>query len=123
LLRHWGLNRKISVDIAKAIYVKLASYGNEFSHGLFRSIKATYFRIALEQVEQYYADAVINGLSVDRHQEEAVVDLFAQNIYLAGEEFLSNPMQTPFVPSWNRVMSALPGFAEQFLAAVEADNN
>jgi hypothetical protein len=32
-------------------------------------------------------------------------------------------MQTPFVPSWNRVMSALPGFAEQFLAAVEADNN
>ncbi len=113
---------KMSVDIAKAIYVKLASYGNEFSRGLFRSIKATYFRIALEQVEHYYADAVINGLSVDRHQEEAVVDLFAQNIYRAGEEFLSNPMQTPFVPSWNRVMSALPNFPEQLLAAVEADN-
>ncbi len=113
---------KMSVDIAKAIYVKLASYGSEFSHGLFRSIKATYFRIALEQVEQYYADAVINGLSVDRHKEEAVVDLFAQNIYRAGEEFLSNPMQTPFVPSWNRVISALPDFQEKFLAAVEEDN-
>ncbi len=73
-------------------------------------------------MEQYYADAVINGLSVDRHQEEAVVDLFAQNIYRAGEEFLSNPMQTPFVPSWNRVISALPDFPEQFRAAVEQDN-
>ena len=73
-------------------------------------------------MEQYYADAVINGLSVDRHQEEAVVDLFAQNIYRAGEEFLSNPMQTPFVPSWNRVNSALPEFPGQLRAAVEADN-
>jgi glucosyl-3-phosphoglycerate synthase len=116
-----GLSR-MSVDIAKAIYVKLASYGIKFSQGLFRSIKATYFRIALEQVEQYYADAVINGLAVDRHQEEAVVDLFAQNIYRAGEEFLSNPMQTPFVPSWNRVHSALPDFAERFQDAVEQDN-
>ncbi len=59
-------------------------------------------------MEQYYAEAVINGWSVDRHQEEAVVDLFAQNIYRAGKEFLSNPMQTPFVPSWNRVISAYP---------------
>ncbi len=50
-----------------------------------------HFRIALEQVEQYYADAIINGLGVDRHQEEVVVDLFAQNIYRAGEAFLSNP--------------------------------
>jgi glucosyl-3-phosphoglycerate synthase len=113
---------KMSVDIAKAIYVKLASYGIEFSRGRFRSIKATYFRIAHEQVAQYYADAVINGLSVDRHQEEAVVDLFAQNIYRAGEEFLANPMQTPFVPSWNRVISALPDFQERFRNAVEQDN-
>ena len=113
---------KMSVDIAKAIYVKLASYGIKFSQGLFRSIKATYFRIALEQVEQYYADAVLNGLLVDRHQEEAVVDLFARNIYRAGEEFLSHPMQTPFVPSWNRVISAFPRFLEQFEAAVAQDN-
>ena len=73
-------------------------------------------------MEPYYADAVINGLSIDRHQEEAVVDLFAQNIYRAGEKFLSNPMQTPCVPSWNRVISALPDFPEKFQAAFEQDN-
>lgn len=85
-----GLPR-MSVDISRAIFVKLASYGIEFSEGMFRSIKATYFRIALDLVAQYHADAVVNGLSVDQHKEEAVVDLFSQNIYKAGEEFYPIP--------------------------------
>lgn len=113
---------KMSIEITKAIFVKLASYGIKFSKGLFRSIKATYFRTALEQVEQYYADAVINGLIVDRHLEEATVDLFSRNIYEAGLEFLANPMQTPSVPSWNRVMSAFPDVQEQIRDAVDQDN-
>lgn len=113
---------KMSLDIAKAIYVKLAAYGVVFSMGTFRSIKATYFRMAHELVEHYHADAKINGLELDVDREEAMVDLFAQNIYRAGEEFLSNPMQTPFVPSWKRVMSALPDFLKQFYEAVELDN-
>jgi len=113
---------KMSLDISKAIYVKLASYGIVFSRGTFRSIKATYFRKALEMVEHFHADAVINGLQVDIDREEAVVDLFAQNIYNAGEEFLANPMQSPFVPSWKRVVSAIPDFLERFHEAVELDN-
>ncbi|MEE8397881.1 MAG: glycosyl transferase [Desulfobacterales bacterium] len=113
---------KMSLDISKAIYVKLAAYGAVFSMATFRSIKATYFRVAHELVEHYYADAKINGLELDVDREEAMVDLFAQNIYKAGEEFLSNPMQTPFVPSWKRVMSALPNFLQEFHEAVELDN-
>ena len=113
---------KMSVDICKAIFVKLASYGIEFTKGTFRSIKATYFRTALDFIEHYHADAVINGLAIDFHKEEAMVDLFAQNIYKAGEDFLSNPMQTPFVPSWKRVMSAIPDFLEKFHEAVDLDN-
>jgi len=113
---------KMSIEISKAIFVKLASYGIIFSKGTFRSIKATYFRKALEMVSSYYADASINGLDVDIHKEEAMVDLFARNIYTAGEEFLANPMQTPFVPSWKRIMSAEPDFTEAFFEAVSRDN-
>lgn len=113
---------KMSIEISKAIFVKLASYGIIFSKGTFRSIKATYFRMALEMVNNYYADAVINGLAVDIHKEEAIVDLFAGNIYTAGEQFLENPMQTPFVPSWKRIMSAEPDFTEQLFEAVRLDN-
>jgi len=113
---------KMSIEISKAIFVKLASYGIIFSKGTFRSIKATYFRKALEMVSSYYADASINGLEVDIDREEAMLDLFARNIYTAGEEFLANPMQTPFVPSWKRIMSAEPDFTGELFKAVRLDN-
>lgn len=112
---------KMSIDIAKALFRKLATQGQTFSTETFRSIKATYYRIALDLVETYHSDAVINGLSLDIHKEEKAVEMFAKNIMKAGETFLDNPMQTPFIPSWNRVISAKPDVLKCLLQAVEAD--
>ncbi|MEM7466910.1 MAG: glycosyl transferase [Pseudomonadota bacterium] len=115
-----GLSR-MSTDIAKALFRKLATTGEVFSTETFRSIKATYYRVALDFVEIYYNDAMINGLTVDRHEEEKAVELFAENIVKAGNFFLENPMETPFIPSWNRVVAAIPDILERFNEAVEAD--
>lgn len=115
-----GLSR-MSTDISKALFRKLATTGEVFSTETFRSIKATYYRVALDFVEIYYNDAMINGLTVDRHEEEKAVELFAENIVNAGNFFLENPMETPFIPSWNRVISAIPDILERFQLAVEAD--
>ena len=112
---------KMSVDIIKAIFRKLATHGVVFTSESFRSIKATYFRVALDFVETYASDAAINGLAFDVHKEEQAVELFAQNIVLAGKTFLDNPMETPFIPSWNRVTSALPDIGSELSAAVAAD--
>jgi glucosyl-3-phosphoglycerate synthase len=114
---------KMSVEIAKSLFRKLATEGIPLSPECFRSIKASYFRVALESIEQYYYDAKINGLNFDRHAEEGSVDLFAQSIMKAGESFLANPMEAPFIPNWNRVHSAIPDFGEQMRAAVTADNS
>lgn len=113
---------KMSNDISRSIYAKLATNGEVFDKGTFRSIKATFQRIALDFVEQYNADAVINGLSLDRDREERMVDLFAKNIYKAGVEYLDYPYQVPFMPSWKRVISASPDIADEFFQIVEADN-
>lgn len=113
---------KMSLDIAKALFRKLATNGEVFSNETFRTIKATYFRIALDFVETYQNDARINGLTFDRHKEEKAVELFAQNVMRAGAHFLDHPMDTPFIPSWNRVTSAIPDIKEQLLEAVELDN-
>lgn len=113
---------KMSIDIAKALFRKLASRGVTFNTETFRSLKATYYRIALDFVETYHNDAVINGLSLDIHHEEQAVELFAENIMKAGEAFLANPMERPFIPSWNRVISAVPDILQQLLDAVEADH-
>jgi glucosyl-3-phosphoglycerate synthase len=113
---------KMSTDIAKALFRKLATNGEIFSNEKFRTIKATYYRIALDFIETYQSDAVINGLSFDRHKEEKAVELFAQNVMRAGAYFLDNPMDTPFIPSWNRVTSAIPDIKDQLMEAVELDN-
>mgnify|MGYP000601520138 CR=1 FL=1 len=112
---------KMSIDISKAIFRKLATNGVVFNSETFRSIKATYYRIALDFVETYRNDAIINGLSFDIHSEEMAVELFAHNILKAGLHFLENPMETPFIPSWNRVTSAVPDIAERMIDAVEQD--
>jgi glucosyl-3-phosphoglycerate synthase len=112
---------KMSIDITKAVFRKLATNGIVFNQETFRTIKATYFRIALDFVETYRNDALINGLQLDVHHEEQAVELFAQNIMKAGTHFLDHPMETPFVPSWNRVISACPDVQQMILEAVEAD--
>lgn len=114
---------KMATDISKAVIRKLATQGHVFSQGTFRSLKATYYRVALDFIENYYNDAQINGLSLDRHSEEEAVETFAQAIMHAGEAFLANPAETPFIPSWNRVTSAVPDFLERLYDAVEADNS
>jgi len=113
---------KMSIDIAKALFRKLATHGVVFSQGSFRAIKAAYFRIALDMVETYRNDAVMNGLAFDLHEEEEQVELFAQNILRASAHFLENPMETPFIPNWNRVVSAMPDVLQRFTDAVEEDH-
>lgn len=112
---------KMSIDITKALIRKLATQGETFSTETFRSLKATYYRIALDFIETYNNDAIMNGLKLDIHSEEKAVELFARNIMKAGESFLDNPMETPFIPSWNRVVSAMPDVLEQLKDAVEQD--
>tara|TARA_R110000787_G_scaffold75748_7_gene167590 strand:- start:7402 stop:8517 length:1116 start_codon:yes stop_codon:yes gene_type:complete len=112
---------KMSIDIAKALFRKLATIGVVFNQETFRTIKASYFRIALDFVETYRNDALINGLTLDIHEEESAVELFAENIIKAGNHFLERPMETPFIPTWNRVISAIPDVLEQLHDAVEAD--
>lgn len=113
---------KMSIDIAKALFRKLATRGVTFNSELFRSLKATYYRIALDFVETYHNDAVMNGLTLDIHAEEQAVELFAENIIKAGEAFLDRPMERPFIPSWSRVISAIPDVLEQLNSAVDADH-
>lgn len=115
-----GLAR-MSADICKAVYRKMAIEGEVFSRGVFRSLKAAYLREALDLIERYQSDAVTNGLHLDRDAEEKAAELFAATVLSAGEDFLDRPMESPFVPSWRRVRSALPDFLQRLEQAVEED--
>ena len=116
-----GLNR-MSTDICKAIFRKLAADGTIFTGNVFRTLKATYYRSALDLLDAYYSDAQMNGLAIDRHAEEQSIELFADNIMRAGQTFLENPHETPFIPTWSRVHAADPNFMRDMQAAALADS-
>ncbi|MEM6352133.1 MAG: glycosyl transferase [Cyanobacteria bacterium P01_D01_bin.14] len=113
---------KISIDITKALFRKLAIHGHILTKETFRTIKATYYRTALDLVAVYQNDAVVNALSFDRHSEEQAVEAFADCIMDAGDIYMANPKETPFIHSWERIQSAMPDFLTRFTKAVEEDN-
>ncbi len=116
-----GLSR-MSLDITRSLIRKLAIQGVVFNQETFRTLKATYYRIALDYVESYRRDAIMNGLAFDTHLEEQAVELFATNVMEAGRQYLERPMDAPFMPTWARVVSAMPDIFERLKSAVEEDH-
>jgi len=118
--REQGLSR-MSVEITKAIFKKLATDGLEFTTESLRTTKATYYRIALDLIESYRNDAMFNGLDYETHKEEQTIEMFAKNIKHAGQLYLDDTDKAPFIPSWRRVVSAIPDIFTQILEAVDKD--
>lgn len=113
---------KMTVDICKSVFRTLASEGVVFSDGLFKSLSTAYLRNAEDTIMKYEADAAINGLVFDRHEEAQAVEAFTRAISLAAETFMQNPLGAPLIPNWNRVTSAIPGILGMLKKAVDEDN-
>jgi glucosyl-3-phosphoglycerate synthase len=113
---------KMACDIAKSLFQMLSAEGVRFDPGTILSLLIRYRRLAEDTITGFHADAMINDLSFDRHEEETAVETFAQALKLAAEEFFADPLGIPLIPNWNRVSAALPGFLGALEEAVEADN-
>jgi glucosyl-3-phosphoglycerate synthase len=113
---------KMSYDITRNIYARLASDGCIFNEGMFRSIKTAYQRKALEMLDQYDNDAIMNGFTFNRHKEERLIDQLSKNVYLAGINFLNNPSQPAFMPEWKKVSARIPDVLKEYKLIVEEDN-
>jgi glucosyl-3-phosphoglycerate synthase len=116
-----GLMR-MTVDICKSVFRTLASEGAVFSDGFFKSLSVAYIRTAEDTIMKYEADAAINGLEFDRHEEATAVEAFTRGIAIAAQAFMENPMGAPLIPNWNRVTSAIPGILDMLKKAIDADN-
>jgi len=117
-----GLMR-MCVDICKTIFRVLASEGVVFSENFFKSLDVGYLRLAEDTMVKYEADAALNGLVYDRHEESKAVEAFVSAIHQASQVYLDNPLGTPLIPSWRRVSSAIPGILDMLSAAVDEDNS
>jgi glucosyl-3-phosphoglycerate synthase len=115
-----GLSRMAS-EIAKSLFRTVAAEGVAFSAEHFRTLEVRYVRLAQDTIARYYADAMLNGLKFDRHDEEVAVATFAKSLQRASAEFLEDPLGAPAIPNWNRVLAAIPEFFELLQDAVDKD--
>ena len=115
-----GLHRMVR-DIAASLIRNLASYGVEFDSGFLNTMIAAYVRTAQDAIARYSDDAKLNGLAFDRHEEEVAVETFSGALRAAGLDFVRDPMGSPQIPNWSRVISAMPNFLGDLRSAVEAD--
>lgn len=113
---------KMSVDIAKVLMRILASQGVVFSAHFFEALESCYLSMARDAVDQYAADAMINGLPYDRHSEAQAVENFAVAVRVSAQAFLREPTDLPRLPAWNRVVSAMPQFLDRLQNVVVTEN-
>ncbi len=114
---------KMSIDIAKSLFRTLSSEGMVFSEAFFKSLVATYLKLAEDTIMKYEGVAAINGLFFDRHEEAKAVEAFTNGITIAGNTIMEDPLGVPLIPNWNRVISAIPGILDTLKNAVDDDNN
>jgi len=115
-----GLHRMVR-DIAASLIRNLASYGVEFDSGFLNTMIAAYVRTAQDAIARYSDDAKLNGLIFDRHEEEVAVETFSGALRAAGLDFVRDPMGSPQIPNWSRVVSAMPEFLNDLADTVRAD--
>ncbi len=115
-----GLHRMVR-DIAGSLIRNLASYGVEFDSGFLNTMISAYVRTAQDAIARYSDDAKLNGLVFDRHEEEVAVETFSGALRAAGLDFVQDPMGSPQIPNWSRVISAMPDFLSDLRSAVDAD--
>ena len=113
---------KMGTDIAKCIFRTMASMGYTLTNEFFVSLKAAYLRMTQDLIARYEYDSLINGLKYDRHAEGSAAEAFVRCIVSAGQQFLETPMETPYIPNWNRVVSAVPNIFDLLISTVEQDN-
>jgi glucosyl-3-phosphoglycerate synthase len=104
---------KMAIDILTTVYRTLASQGVVLSGDAFITLRSLFLRTAQDCVRQYAADARLNGLQYDRHDEETMIDAFAACITTAADIFRRDPNGAEAIPNWTRVRAAFPDFAER----------
>ena len=113
---------KMAVDIILMLFATLASMGHILSREFFNTLNSTYLRFAQEFITKYYHDSLINGLEFDRHDEGVAVETFRECLIHASDQFLDNPFEVQSIPTWSRVIAAVPDVFDRLKSAVEEDN-
>lgn len=112
---------KMASDIALTFFTYMSSNGRIMGKDTFNAIRNAYLKNAREFVWIYeaYSGMYEERIKYDYHKEMCAVELFADSLETATEQFFINPRGSPMIPDWKRVESAVDGVLERLIYAVE----
>ena len=105
-------------DIVAAVVRHLSRMGVDITPRDAHRLAARYRVTAEQRLDQYRADALLNGLSYDFDRELEAVGRFAAVVAGAAE----NGPAARVAPTWAEVDARIPDFLERLEKVVEADN-
>jgi len=112
--------RKMASDIARTFFTRLSAGGSILTADFLRTLKHTYLANSRAYVRVYEACAQMNSLpKFDRHQELALIELFAGTLDGAFAEFQEHLFGSPMIPEWRRIEVALDGVLPELVNAFE----
>lgn len=128
--KHQGLNAgdpetglmKMSIDVAQSLLRSLAAERVAMTRSALKEALVQYVRAAADLTRRYRADAAINGLTFDREREDATALAFAEALRIACARYLDGVRGAAPMPSWDRVMAAIPEFGALLHCAVDQDS-
>ena len=115
--------KKMVHDITCTLFRILSQDGLIFTPSVFRTLRVTYINFARLAIERYHALAQINGLRFNRHGEISAVEIFSVAMEEAVEIFMGNPLGTPLLAAWQRVIAADPDFNGRLVELIDEMNN
>ena len=113
---------KMSIDIARAVFRNLAIEGIVLAESTLRTLIVNYQRTAKDYVKRFQDESEINGLVFDYHKESQMTEAFTRALQIAGQKFPEDPLYSPHIPNWTRVVAAIPDFLDQLSSTVEEMN-
>jgi glucosyl-3-phosphoglycerate synthase len=111
---------KMCIDVTATLLGALAAEGVVPSGAASRQLLAAYRCTARDTIQQYRADAAINGLRYDIREEQHMVDVFAEAVRAACDQRVTGAV-LPLMPTWEEVISAIPAFPSLLQQAVDED--
>ena len=116
-----GLNKMVH-DITCTLFRILSQDGLIFTPSVFRTLRVTYINFARLAIERYHALAQINGLRFNRHGEISAVENFSAAMSESVEKFMKNPLGTPLLAAWQRVIAADYDFNNRLIELIDGMN-
>ncbi len=112
---------KMCRDVTATLLGALTAESVVVSGVVSKQLLAEYRCTARDTIEQYRADSAINGLRFDVHEEQHMVDVFAEAVRAACAQHMAGAL-VPVMPTWDEVISAIPTFPSLLQQAVDEDD-